>query len=66
MQIHTDQGTQFESDLFQDLCRLLDIDKTRTTALHPQNDVKWFNTLEDMISKIAVDQRGWDSASGYF
>ena len=67
-QIHTDQGTQFESYLFQDLCRLLDIDKTRTTALHPQSDglVKPFNkTLEDMISKyIGVDQRGWDSALG--
>ena len=66
-QIHTDQGTQFESHLFQDLCRLLGIDKTRTTALHAQSDglVEWFNkTLEDMISKyVGVDQSGWESAT---
>ena len=65
-QIHTDQGTQFESKLFQNLCELLDIDKTRTTAFHPQSDglVERFNkTLEDMISKyITVDQRSWDSS----
>ena len=65
-QIHTDQGTQFESKLFQNLCELLDIDKTRTTAFHPQSDglVERFNkTLEDMISKyIIVDQRSWDSS----
>ena len=65
-QIHTDQGTQFESKLFQNLCELLDIDKTRTTAFHPQSDglVERFNkSLEDMISKyITVDQRSWDSS----
>ena len=65
-QIHTDQGTQFESKLFQNLCQLLDVDKTRTTALHPQSDgmVERFNkTLEDMISKyIITDQRHWDSS----
>ena len=65
-QIHTDQGTQFESRLFQNLCSLLGIDKTRTTALHPQSDgmVERFNkTLEDMISKyITVDQRNWDAS----
>jgi transposase InsO family protein len=29
--IHTDQGVQFESILFQEMCRLLQIQKTRTT-----------------------------------
>ena len=67
-QIRTDQGTQFESHLFQDLCRLLDIDKTRNTVLYLQSnglDERFSKTLEDMISKyIGVDQRGWDSALG--
>ena len=36
--IHTDQGRQFESTLFREMCHLLDIDKTRTTAFHPQSD----------------------------
>ncbi|MCG8045580.1 MAG: RNase H-like domain-containing protein, partial [Candidatus Thiodiazotropha endolucinida] len=29
--IHSDQGRQFESKLFQEMCKLLDIEKTRTT-----------------------------------
>lgn len=28
----------FESSVFQEMCRLLGIKKTRTTALHPQSD----------------------------
>ena len=31
-EIHTDQGTQFESQLFQELCSLLGVNKTRTTS----------------------------------
>ena len=37
-QIHTDQGRQFESGLFKELCARLLIDKTRTTAFRPQSD----------------------------
>jgi transposase InsO family protein len=36
--IHTDQGVQFESNLFQEVCRLLQIQKTQTTPYHPQSD----------------------------
>ena len=52
-QLHSDQGRNFESAVFQEMCRLLDIDKTRTTLLRPQSDgmVKRFNrTLEAMLS----------------
>ena len=35
-QLHTDQGRQFESELVAEVCKLLGIDKTRTTAYHPQ------------------------------
>jgi hypothetical protein len=38
MQIHTDQGTNFESNLFKALCKYLEIDKTRTTVMRPQSD----------------------------
>ena len=34
-EIHSDQGRNFESALFQEVCRLLDLDKTRTTPLRP-------------------------------
>ena len=63
-QIHTDQGRQFESGLFKELCRKLSIDKTRTTAFRPQSDglVERFNrTLEDILSKyINKNQKDWD------
>ena len=65
LSIHSDQGAQFESMLFQQLCELLNNDKTRTTPYRPHSDglVERFNrTLEDMLSKfVASDQRNWDS-----
>jgi len=62
--IHSDQGKQFESNLFQELCRRLDIDKSRTTPYHPQGDgtVERANrTLQNML-KIFVNegQTDWD------
>ena len=36
--LHSDQGTNFESAMFQEMCALLGIDKTRTTPFHPQSD----------------------------
>ena len=63
-QIHSDQGAQFESNLFQALCRILGIEKTRTTPYHPQSDglVERFNrTLEDMLSKVTeTNHKNWD------
>ena len=64
LQILTDQGTQFESQLFCEMCHLLDISKTRTSAYHPQSDgmVERFNrTLASMLSLFVKDhQRDWD------
>ncbi|CAG2214803.1 unnamed protein product [Mytilus edulis] len=36
--IHSDQGSQFESHLFKKMCKLLQIEKTRTTPYHPKSD----------------------------
>ena len=36
--LHSDQGRNFESALFKELCVLLGIKKTHTTAYHPQSD----------------------------
>ena len=36
--IHTDQGRDFESNLLKHFCELLEIEKTRTTAYHPESD----------------------------
>ena len=63
-QLHSDQGPEFESRLISELCKLLNIDKTRTTAYHPQSDgqVERFNrTLLSMLSKyVKENQKDWD------
>lgn len=37
-QLHSDQGSYFESKVFVEVCRLLDMEKTGVTSLHPQSD----------------------------
>ncbi|UYV73938.1 K02A2.6-like [Cordylochernes scorpioides] len=43
--LHSDQERNFETNIFQELCRRLSIEKTRTTPLYPQSDgmVERFN-----------------------
>ena len=36
--IHTDQGSNFESELFSNMCDLYGIEKTHTTPYHPRSD----------------------------
>lgn len=53
-EIHIDQGSQFESQLFSQLCEILCISKTRSTVFHPRSDgmLEILNrTIKEMISK---------------
>ena len=67
--LHTDQGTNFNSDLMQDICRLFMIDKTRTTPYHPQGNgqVERFNrVIVDTISKYCAEKPHlWDTYLPY-
>ena len=63
-QILTDQGRQFESVLFKEICALMDIDKKRNTSSHPQTNgiqERFNRTIEDMLSKfVSANKRDWD------
>lgn len=62
--IHSDQGANLTSSVIQHLCLLLGMERTRTTAYHPQGNgqVERFNrTLESMLAKVVqANQRDWD------
>jgi hypothetical protein len=64
LEIHTDQGKNFMSNLFSNICGLLQIAKTRTTSYHPQGNgqVERVNrTLLQMIRCLRDKNiRNWD------
>ena len=69
VQIHTDQGSQFTSELFKELCSKLNISKTRNSPFHPQSSglvEKLNGTIESMLSKfVSKNQRDWDKFLPY-
>ena len=60
----TDQGRNFESQVIAEVCNLLHINKTHTTAYHPLCDgqVERFNrTLANMLAMyVNKNQKDWD------
>ena len=62
--ILTDQGTQFTSRVFQNLCKHYNIEKVESTAYHQQCNgkvEKFGKFLADTISTtLKVDQSNWD------
>ena len=66
--IHSDQGKQFEGKVFTEMCRVLNIKKTRTTPYHPQSDgmVERFNkTLLSMLRTL-VDENQTNCRTGNY
>uniref|UniRef100_A0A1B0DGT8 Integrase catalytic domain-containing protein n=1 Tax=Phlebotomus papatasi TaxID=29031 RepID=A0A1B0DGT8_PHLPP len=63
-EIHSDQGRNFESELVAEVMKVLGMERTRTTPLHPQSDgmVERANrTIMEYLSKFVQDnQSDWD------
>lgn len=63
-QFHTDMGAQFEAKVIQEICKLLQIRKSHTTAYHPQCDglVERLNrTILAMLATMIKDHGGeWE------
>ncbi len=64
LQLHTDRGSNFESKLFDSICGLLHIHKSRTTPYRPSanGQVERFNrTLMDAVRCfVGKHQKSWD------
>ncbi|KII74313.1 Retrovirus-related Pol polyprotein [Thelohanellus kitauei] len=62
--IHSDQGRQFESILFQHTCELLGIKKSHSSAYHPQGNgiaERAIKTLKERLRNIILDSNSeWD------
>jgi hypothetical protein len=64
--IHSDQGRNYESEIFRELCRMLEIRKTRTSARHPQGNgcVERFN--QTLVTMIRAYMKGKPSSWEYW
>jgi transposase InsO family protein len=64
LQILSDNGGEFEGNLMLELCRLLDIDKLRTTYYKPSTNgavERFHRTMNSMLAKVVNEnQRDWD------
>ncbi|GFX09382.1 retrovirus-related Pol polyprotein from transposon 412 [Trichonephila clavipes] len=70
LQLHSDQGRNFDSAVCKRLCEILAIDKTGTTALHPQSDgmVERLNRtiLNSLSLLVSSNQQDWDRKLPFF
>jgi len=64
VEVHSDQGRNFESTLMKEIWELMGVKKTRTTPFRPQSDgmIERFNrTLaEVLIKRVDLRQTDWD------
>ena len=64
----SDQGTEFTGDMIAAMCKLLGIEKIRTTLYHPQTNgsaERVHQTLQRMIGKLNLEKhRKWPKHIG--
>ena len=69
LHIHSDQGTDFMSKLFKEMCELLEIRQTRTSPWRPQSDgqtERMNRTLGTMLKQLVNQEHDdWDTYLPY-
>lgn len=64
LEIHSDRGTNFESELFKQMCDIFGIQKTHSVPYYPQGNSqieRLFRTIKPMIgATIKERQKEWD------
>jgi len=69
VQLLSDRGAEFEGSLMTEVCRLLEIDKIRTTSYKPSTNgalERVHRTLNTILGKIVSEnQRDWDTHVAY-
>ena len=62
MALHTDQGSNFESELLAQVCDLMKVPKTRTSPYHPQGNAqteRYNQTIINIVAKL-TDKSTYD------
>ena len=63
--LHSDQGSMFKNTVFQEVCKLLGIEKTRTSPGRPQSDgmiERAHRSVQVMISAyVSQNQKDWST-----
>ena len=65
--LHSDQGTNLNAKLIQEVCSLLQMWKTRTIPFHPQSDgatERVIRTVNAMLAKCVAENEDWDVKLG--
>ena len=68
LELLSDQGAVFTGRVNQELCRLLNISKLRTTAYHPQTNgalESWHGCLKGMLRRLEDGREEWDRLLKY-
>ena len=64
LELHSDQGRNFQSELFSEVCKLLEITRTRTTPYRPSanGQVERYNRTLLQMLRCYIDkgQKDWD------
>jgi len=62
--IKSDRGRQFESECFEHMCTMLDVDHRTSTAFHPQGNSRverMVKVVSNLVSCFCRTQKEWDN-----